>query len=990
VREFPEVKNAIITIVTNYTGAEPEVIESFITSTLEDAISPSKAINYMTSTSTPGVSTIKVYMHLNYDTDKALTEISTYVNSALSQLPSASQQPQVSIEANEATDMMYIAFYSDILARNNISDYLLRVIQPQLLAVDNVLAAEIIGERRLALRAWIDPIKLAAHNLTANDIADALLTNDFLTNSGRVDGHMVSINLTANTNLTSVEEFRNIIVKYQEGAVVRLRDIATVALGAQNYDSEVSFDNKSAVFIGIQVYPGENETQVINEVKDRLSGLEKDLPQGLNAKIIYDATDSIKASLNEVITNIFESFIIVALVIFLFVGTIRSIIVPAVTIPLSLTGTLFIIYIFGYSINLLTLLALVLATGLVTNDTIIMVNNINRHIRSGLPPIAAAIKGTRELAYPILASTGVLIAAYLPIVFMGGLTGALLTEFLFTLAAAVTISSILALTLAPMVSARVLRKQVVLKDLYRYAAWVSNKFNDLREAYRHSLECSLEYKNITVMVVIIIICSLFFLYASSTSELAPVEDQGLILVNLTAAPNASLYQTGLYSHDYTKKLASFPEAENVFSIDGNAGLSNSIGTLNTSYGGMILKPWAERKTSHELLPLVQKELDHIAGGKIAVYQPATLPNSSGLPIQFIILTTQPFHELYEISSEFLEKAQETGMFNYIDNDLKLDMLQATIEIDRDKAAELGLSMEDIGKVLSAALSQNSLNYFDYDGRSYQVILHTISNQHSDYEQILNYYIKTENGDMVPLSTIAKIKSKIVPESFNHFQQLNAATISAVPDASVTLGVALERLQDIAKDVLPDNFEIDYGGESRQYEKKNIDFRLSYAFSVSIVFLTLAVLFGNFRDPLIILISVPLSLFGALLFTNLNVGGASLNIFTGIGFITLIGLSCKQAFLIVQFANSLQLDGNSKKDAIVSAAVIYLRPITVTTCAVAFSVIPFLFASQASAEARFNIGIVIAAGISIGTVFTLYILPAMYVFLGKVHHRKKHI
>jgi len=981
VREFPFTENGIITVETPFVGADPEVVESFITSTLEGAAALSNGIDYMTSESSQGISNISIYLRLNYDTDKALTEISSNISSVVDLLPPGSLLPQISIDVGQATDLMYIGFYSDVLTTSEITDYVIRIAQPQIRAVNEILDAEILGYRRFALRVWLDSEKLAAYSLSADDIFNVLAANDFLTAAGRTDGQMMAVNVTVDTNLKSIEEFRNLVVGYVNNSIVKLDDVATISLGSENYDSSASYDGKEAVYIGVQVVPNGNVLQVVDNVREVFEEIQERMPEGLEGAIVYDVTDFIHRSIAEVEKVLFETVFIVALVIFLFLGNLRSLAIPVVTIPLSLIGTFFMMYLLGYTINILTLLSLILAVGLVVDDAIIIVENVERHIRSGIKPFQAAIQATRELANPIIAISIVLIAVYLPIGFVGGITGVLFTEFAFTLAGAVAISAIVALTLSPMMCSKILKPET--KQQGRFVKVVQNSFDKFHDRYQHILDKSLNHLNVTTIFSVIIIAALVVLYTTSKKELAPDEDQGLIISNLTMAPNANVFQTMLYSNEFTKKTMTVPETQSVYQFDGISNVNGSIGTLNTSIGGIVLTPWDERnRKSIELLPLYQQLAEQITGAKIALFQPSPIPGTNGLPIQFIIAGNQPYIELHDVSTRFMEEAIKTNMFSYIDNDLKLDMLQATIKIDRLKAAQLGLQMADIGNMISAALSEQYVNFFELDERAYQVIPQMLRSQRLNYDQILNYYITTADGVSVPLSTFAKVVTEVVPESLNHFHELHAATISAVLHPQYTMGAALDELENIAERMLPFGYQIDYGGESRQYVNESAIFLMTFFFSMIIIYLCLSALFESFRDPLIILISVPMSMFGALLFINLEVGGASLNIYTQVGLVTLIGLISKHGILIVQFANDLQRAGKNKREAIIAAAGIRLRPILMTTGAMVLGVVPLILATGAGAESRYDIGLVIGTGLSIGTLFTLFVVPAMYLLIGK--------
>jgi multidrug efflux pump len=982
IRQFPFTQNAVVTVSTVYTGADPAVVAGFITTPLENSIAQASGIDYLTSSSTQSVSTIVANLVLNYDPNKALTEINTKVNAVLNQLPKGSQQPVMSISVGQTIDSMYIGFYSNVLPSNKITDYLIRVVQPKLQAIAGVQQAEIIGNRRFALRAWLDPNKLTAFGLTATDVATALAANDFVSATGRTDGNMITMNLTTTTDLRSVDEFKNLILKAKNGAIVYLKDVATVTLGSENYDQVVRFDGEQAVYIGIKVAPAANILDVIDVVRKTFPELEQQLPEGLSAKIVYDATEYVNSAIHEVESSLSEALVIVTIVIFLFLGTFRSVIIPVIAIPLSLIGTFFIMLCLGYSVNLLTLLALVLAIGLVVDDAIIVVENVHRHMEEGMDAFSAAMRGARELANPIIAISVVLIAVYVPIGFMGGLTGALFTEFAFSLAGAVAISAIIALTLSPMMCSKFLKINHDGKQ--HLNDYIDKQFERLRVLYEKMLHDSLSHLPVVAVFAIIILCSIYFLFVSSKSELAPQEDQGIIITMLTAAPNAALPQTHLYSQKILDAIVKFPANNHSFQLDG-------INGLNSSITGMVLKPWDQRKqTAMQIQPQLQQDLDNIAGAKIAAFQPSPLPGGgSGLPIQFVLQSSEDFSQINEVAQSLMSSALSSGLFLFLDSDLKIDKAQSTIQLEREKIADLGLTMQDIGNIFGGALSNGYINYFNYSGRSYQVIPQVNRDERYNSNQILNYYIKTSSGKLVPLSTIASLKTAVVPESLNHFQQINSATISAVALPGVTMAQALKTLRDLAKPILPQGYTIDYGGQSRQYEQESDALMVTFFFALIIIFLSLAALFESFRDPLIVMISVPMSICGAMIFICLGIGGASLNIYTEVGLVTLIGLISKHGILIVQFANDLQLEGKSKREAVQLASGIRLRPILMTTAAMVLGVTPLITASGAGAVSRFSIGLVIASGISIGTLFTLFVVPAMYMFLAEDHSKKKH-
>jgi len=980
VLQYPRTENAVVTVTTVYYGADADVVAGFITTPMENAIAQANGIDYLTSNSKNSVSTITANLRLNYDSNKALSEISTKVQSVLNQLPPQAQQPVLSISIGQTIDAMYMGFNSEVLPRNNITDYLIRVVQPKLQSIEGVQTAEILGAQQFALRAWLIPEKLAAYDLTASDVSSALARNNFISGLGTTKGQMVQVNLAASTDLRSLDEFRRLIVKESGGAIVRLEDVANVTLGADDYESRVAIDDEQAVFIGIQVTPNANLLDVIERVRDMFSEIKAGLPEGMDGTIVYDSTKFVNSSINEVIWSLIEAALIVMVVIFLFLGSPRSVFIPVLAIPLSLIGAFAMMLAFGFSINLLTLLALVLAIGLVVDDAIIVVENVDRHMEEGLSPYDAAIRSARELAFPIIAMSVVLVSVYVPIGFQSGLTGALFTEFAFTLVGAVVISTIVALTLSPMMCSRILRPHRHHARIWHeeLVDWLEEKFIKLRHFYERLLDRSFNYLPVTTVFSLIVLVSVVFLFLSSKSELAPQEDQGVVISMSTAAPDATLQQRVMYSQETYKHLKSFPETDHVFQVD----------MPGMSFAGMVLKPWEERaRTSNELQPLVQQQLATVPGQNIVAFQPSPLPGARGLPIQFVIKTTESFERLKGVSDSFMDAARKTGMFMFLDTDLKIDLPQATVDIDRDKAAQLGLTMNDIGSALGSMLGGGYVNYFSLAGRSYKVIPQVEQQSRLNSYQLTQYYIRTADGSSVPLSTVASISEKAVPQALNHFQQMNAATISGVMFPGVALGNAIDALTELANQTLPQGYAVDTSGQSRQFMMEKSGFVTTFMFALIIIFLTLAAQFESFRDPITILISVPMAMAGALIFITLGLRGASINIYTQVGLVTLMGLISKHGILIAEFANKLMEQGLSKRAAIIQASGVRLRPILMTTAAMVLGVVPLITASGAGALSRFNMGLVIAAGLSIGTLFTLFVHPAVVLMIASEHHAR---
>jgi multidrug efflux pump len=976
--QYPRTENAVVTVTTVYFGADPELIAGFITTPLENAIAQANGIDYITSTSKSGISTITANLQLNFNTDNALTEISAKVSSVINQLPPEAQNPSISIRIGETIDSMYIGFSSDVLPANNITDYILRSVQPRLQAVDGIQTAEILGGKNFALRAWLDPDKLAAYALNATDVSAALAKNDFLSSLGSTKGSMVQVNLIASTSLHTVAEFENLVIKQQDNAIIRLKDVAKVTLGADDYESSVAFDGNKAVYVGLQVAPNANLLEVIGRVKAVFPDIQAQLPTGINAKIVYDATNFVQSAINGVTRTLVEALLIVILVVFAFLGSPREILIPVIAIPLSLIGTFTVMLLFGFSINLLTLLALVIAIGLVVDDAIIIVENVNRHLKEGMKPTAASLQAARELSSPIIAMTIVLIAVYVPVGFQGGLTGALFTEFAVTLAGAVTISAIVALTLSPMMCSKMLAHTDDHEGWQeKTIAFIDKGFDYVSSRYLRTLHNSLNFLPVTVLFALIILASSYFLYQSANHELAPQEDQGIVITFASSAPTATLEQRLLYSKQVYDKFMTHPETDHVFQLD----------VPGQSIAGMVLKPWDQRQlNSNALQPIIQQEMNTIAGSRIAAIQPPSLPGSRGLPIQFVINSTESVEQMLAVSQQFMQEAQKSGMFMFLDSDLKVDQPQSRVIIDRNKTALLGLTMQDVGASLNAMLGGGYVNYFSPAERSYKVIPQVQQKSRLNPEQLLNYQFRTASGESVALSTIASIKTETVPQSLNHFQQLNAATISGVPLPGVALGDALNSMKALADKTLPMGYSVDFSGPSRQLMQESNAFIITFLFALIIIFLALAAQFESFRDPLIILVSVPMSITGALIFVALGIGNATLNIYTEVGFVTLMGLISKHGILIVEFANNSQLEGMSKRAAIEHAAATRLRPILMTTAAMVLGVLPLIFATGAGAASRFSMGLVIATGLAIGTLFTLFVVPAVYLILGQNHSK----
>src|SRR6266481_5452481 len=984
VRQYPRSENAAVTVSTIYVGASAELVRGFITTPLERAIAAADGIDYIESSSKLGASTITIRLKLNYNANKALSEINSKVNQVRNDLPPEAEVPVINIEsADSQFASAYLSFTSDILEPNQITDYLVRIVQPRLTALEGVQRADILGGRTFAMRIWLKPDRMAALNMNPSQVRDALAANNFLSAVGHTKGSLVQVNLSANTDLRSIEEFRNLVVRQEGDKLVRLREVADVVLGAEDYDSEVRFSGERAVFMGIWALPNANSLDVIKRVGIEMALIEKELPAGLSGKIAYDATKYIDAAIHEVLRTLTETLIIVAIVIYLFLGSLRSVLVPLVAIPISLIGGIFLMQVFGFTLNLLTLLAIVLSVGLVVDDAIVIVENVERHVRQGKPPREAALLGARELVGPVIAMTITLAAVYAPIGLQGGLTGSLFREFAFTLAGAVFISGIVALTLSPLMSSKLLDAE---HENRGFTGHINRTFDRLRRFYGRVLDMTLSARPAVYTVWIALGLLTIPMFIMAPGELAPPEDQSVVFGIVESSADATIDQVTFYAHALNDKLMQLPEQAQTFQLTFQ----------DRAFSGVVLKPWEQRKrTVFQIAPEVQTNVNAIPGIRSFVAYPPSLPGGGQFPVEVVIGAVAEPGVILDFAQKLQQKAAASGKFSFPPSiDTKIDQPEVELVMDRDKVASLGLDMATVGSDLSTLVGGNFVNRFNLGGRSYKVIPQLQRIERLNASQLSDTYVKGPNGQTIPLSTFATLQKKTGPRSLNRFQQFNAVKISGV--ATVPLEQALKFIEDEAAKTLPKGYKLDYTGESRQLRHEGSKFLPSMLLAVIMIFLVLAAQFNSFRDPLIIILgSVPLAMFGALIFSFLKmpVSGmpfftngwtTTMNIYSQVGLVTLVGLVSKNGILIVEFANALQRRGMTKLQAAREAALVRLRPVLMTSVATVCGHFPLTLVSGAGAAARNSIGITVVAGMALGTIFTLLVIPSLYVLIAKQH------
>ncbi|CAI0815349.1 MULTISPECIES: MexW/MexI family multidrug efflux RND transporter permease subunit [Serratia] len=974
IRQYPLLENSTITISTDYPGASSELMQGFVTQPIAQAVSSVEGVDYLSSSSVQGRSVVTVRMALNRDSTQALTEVMAKVNQVRYKLPEQAYDPVIERSAGEATAVAYVGFSSKTLSTPALSEYLTRVVEPMFTTIDGVAKVEVFGGQKMAMRLWLDSDRLAGRGLTAADVADAVRRNNYQAAPGKVKGQYVVANVRVNTDLTSVEEFRNLVVRNDGNGLVRLKDVGTVELGAAATETSALMDGEPAVFLGVFPTPTGNPLVIVDGIRHLMPAIDKMQPPGVKMALAFETARFIQASIDEVVHTLLEALAIVVVVIYLCLGSLRTVLIPVVTIPLSILGAAGLMLAFGFSVNLLTLLAMVLAIGLVVDDAIVVVENVHRHIEEGKTPLAAAMIGAREVAGPVIAMTLTLAAVYAPIGLMGGLTGALFREFALTLAGAVVVSGVVALTLSPVMSSLLLPAKQSEGRVARAAEWF---FGGLTRRYARALDFSLHHRWVTGALALLVMISLPLLYLMPQRELAPTEDQAIVLTAIKAPQHANLNYVERFAYKLDEVYNRMPETESRWIINGSDGTASGIGGIN-------LTLWQARQRSASAVQAdLQRAVNDVEGTSIFAFQLPALPGSTGgLPVQMVLRTPQDYPQLYRTLEEVKQNARNSGLFMVVDSDLDYNNPLAEVHIDRAKANSLGIRMSDIGESLAVLVGENYLNRFGMDGRAYDVIPQSLREQRLTPQALARQYVRTQDNTLVPLSTVVSVAVKVEPNKLTQFNQQNAATLQAIPAPGVSMGEAVAFLERQAN-ALPAEFSHDWQGDSRQYTQEGSALAFAFLAALVIIYLVLAAQYESLKDPLIILITVPLSICGALL--PLALGYATMNIYTQVGLVTLIGLISKHGILMVEFANELQMhQGLTRRAAILQAAQIRLRPVLMTTGAMVFGLIPLLFASGAGAASRFGLGLVIVSGMLVGTLFTLFVLPTVYTLLARDH------
>lgn len=971
VLQFPQIESASLVITTTYPGSSAEVVQGFITDPIEQAAMTIPGVDYVDSTTTAGLSTVTAWLELNEDSTRALAELSTRLAQLRYELPDGAEDPAVEVvRADRPAALFYLDVHGEAWTRSELTDYLERQVNPLFAAINGVQRVGLEGGRSPAMRVWIDPDRLAALNLGADDVMNAIRANNVIATIGKTENAAQQFNLLSNATLQTVSDFEQLIISNVNNGVIRLGDIARVEKGETRGTIKARYNQDTTVYISIWPLPGANEIAIGDQVYERLASINQSLPRGLSINTGYDGTIYMRQSLKEIFTTLFETILLVGLVVLLLMGSFRTALVPLVTIPISILGSIAIIYAMGFALNLLTILAVVLSVGLVVDDAIVVVENVARHLREGRTRVEAALVSSRELLSPIIAMTFTLAAVYTPIGFVSGFTGSLFKEFAFTLAIAVIISGVVAITLSPIMSAW------VCADNGRESAMtrrVNAGFERLRQRYQALLMKSFGWRNQILFFALFVSLLVVPFYLFSGKELAPIEDQNSINIIIESPPQASLAYTDDYMNDVIDLIQN-----NVPGLD----MVWQIISPNGGFGGIELVDFDQREQSvQELLPSVYGMLSAITGVKVFPILFPSLPTAGQFDVEMVVQSPDDYPQMETYARQLIAAAYESGQFMFVDTDLTVNLPQSRLRFAHDRIADLGMDIDDVSRQLASLLAEMDANRFNAQGKAYRVIPMVEQLARDTPDTVLDLFIRTPEGELVPLRSLVEMESVTGPRALGTFNQQRAFRIYGGLLPGTTNGQALSTLEQAAADILPTNYTVDYAGISRQLRKEGNSMLSVLVVAILVVYLALAIQFNNFRLPLVVLMgSVPLALSGAMLFSFLSF--TTVNIYAQIGFITLVGLIAKNGILITEFAHEQQRQGATKSAAISAAAALRLRPVLMTTAATVLGHFPLVLVTGAGAEARNSIGIILVAGMAIGTLFTLFILPSVYLWLAR--------
>ena len=967
VREYPKIDEPVVTVDTTYRGASAEIIESQVTKPLEDSLAGIEGVEVITSISRAENSQISVRFKLERPPDAAAADVRDRVSRVRSKLPDAVDEPQIAKVEADASPIMYLAFSSDKHSALEVTDVANRIVKPRLQTLPGAADVRIFGDRKFAMRIWLDRQRLAAYQLTPADVEDALRKQNLEVPAGRIESREREFSVVAVSLKKKPDEFRAIVVKTVNGYPVRVSDLGSVEIAAAQERTSVRFNGRSAVALGVIKQATANPLDLAKALRIELPKLSAELPRGMLVEVSYDSTIFIERSIDSVFRTIGEAILLVLAIIFFFLRNLRATLIPLVTIPVSLVGAFAIMLLLGFSINTLTLLALVLAIGLVVDDAIVVLENIYRHIEEGMPRHQAAIQGAREIGFAVLAMTLTLAAVYAPVAFMTGRTGKLFIEFALTLAGAVLVSGFVALTLSPMMCAQLLRHE---EKHGKAFLLVENFLNWLNSGYKRVLTAALGRRWIIMAMFVAVAASAVALLGVLKSELSPVEDRGSLLGIFIGPDGATLEYTDRYARQIEEIYSQTKDVDRYFLVSGSP-------TVNQGISFVGLNDWSQRsRSSQDIAKELFPKFNAIPGVLAFPVTPPSLGQSSrDRPVNFIIVTSATYKELQQVTTQFLaELAKNPGLTN-VDTDLKLNKPELAVAVRRDKAADLGVPVENIGRTLESLLGGRQVTRFKREGEQYDVIVQVAETGRRNPDDIRDIYVRGRDGNMISLDNLVDVSETIAPRELNHFGQRRAVSITANLAPGYTLSEALAYMDEAAAEILKPGYAVDYNGQSREFRQSSSSLALTFSLALAFIYLVLAAQFESFRDPFIIMLTVPLSMAGALL--ALWLSGGTLNVYSEIGLVTLVGLITKHGILIVEFANQLQEKGIAIREAVIESATLRLRPILMTTGAMVLGALPLALAKGAGAESRHQIGWVIVGGLLFGTFFTLFVVPTVY-------------